>query len=83
MRKKERRRGGTLDVLTMEDVGVLDSLFDGLGESGRDQQEMLLSGTLETMTRNLEAARTRAGEADKLYVPLGALTGLMAALVVV
>ena len=83
VREKECRRGRALDALTAEDLEALDRLFDGLGESGRDRQEILLTQTLEALTRFLESARRRAGEADRLYVSLGALTGLMAALVVI
>ena len=80
---RERRRGGMLDALIEGDIETLDKLFDGLGESGRDRQEILLSGTLEALGRSLETARSTASEADRLYMPLGALTGLMAALVVI
>ena len=83
VRDRERRRGGRLDALTVEDLEALNRLFEGLGESGRDQQEILLAASHEALARSLETAHKRAGEADRLYVPLGALTGLMAALVVI
>ena len=83
VRERERRRGGRLDAMTEQDIDALNTLFDGLGESGRDQQGILLSTACDTLERSLEAARSKAGEADRLYVPLGALTGLMAALLVI
>ena len=83
VRDRERRRGGRLDALTPEDLAALDRLFSGLGESGLDQQKLLLSETIGMLDRSLENARSRSGDADHLYVPLGALTGLMAALVVI
>ncbi len=83
VRKAEGRRGGGIDALTPEDIDILNGLFDRLGESGRDQQELLLSGVCAALQRNLEAARRRVGEADRLYISLGALTGLMIALILI
>lgn len=77
----ERRRGGRLDALAPEDMRALDMLFDQLGESGRDQQELLIGAACAALEVQLEAARQRAAEADRLYVSLGALTGLMIALI--
>lgn len=79
----EKRRGGIIDALTPEDRSVLDSLFEHLGETGREQQETLLTGTLQALSRNMEAARTSAGAAERLYLSLGFLTGLMLALIVI
>ena len=83
IRCSERKRGGMVDALAPEDLEVLDALFDRLGESGRDQQEIMLNGISGTLGRNLEAARRRTAEADRLYVSLGALSGLMIALIVI
>lgn len=77
----ERRRGGGLDALAPADMRALDTLFDQLGESGRDQQELLIGGACAALEAQLEVARQRAAEADRLYVSLGALTGLMIALI--
>lgn len=81
--KKERRRGGKLDALTREDMAILDALFDQLGESGWAQQELLLGNACSALERNLEQARQRNAETDRLYVSLGALTGLMIALILI
>ena len=52
-------------------------------ELTNDQQEILLEGVCAALERNLEAARSRTGEVDRLYVSLGALTGLMIALILI
>ncbi len=82
-RKAEGRRGGGIDALSAEDLEILDGLFEQLGETGRDQQELLLNGVCAALQRNLEDARRRVGEADRLYISLGALTGLMIALILI
>ena len=82
LRDRLRRRGGIMDALAAEDLSALDHLFEALGETGRNQQDVLLSAAQEAMARHLEAARKRAEETDRLYISLGALTGLMVALVV-
>lgn len=83
VRRVAIRRGGPADALTERDLGVLDALFTGLGQSGREEQEALLDGAMEALTRLRDAARRKAGEADRLYVSLGLLIGLMLALIVV
>lgn len=83
VKRAECRRGGRIDALSSEDLRTLDALFDQLGESGRDQQDVLLNGARAALDRNLEAARARMAESDRLYVSLGALTGLMIALIVI
>ena len=82
VRAEEGRRGGGIDALTREDLDALDALFEYLGESGRQQQERLLADAGRALARNLESARVCAGEAERLYVSLGLLTGLMLALIV-
>lgn len=79
----ESRRFGGLDALTREDREALDGFFDGLGESGRAQQELLLSETIRALAQNLESAVCRAREAERLYGSLGLLVGLMLALIAV
>lgn len=80
---RETRRGGVLDALTAGDRRALDALFDQLGESGRDQQDILLSAAIEALTTNLTEAEKRAGEAERLYLSLGLLAGLTLALTVI
>ena len=77
------RRGGPADALAAEDIGVLDTLFGQLGQSGREEQGVLLDASMETVNRLRESALKRAGEADRLYVSLGFLIGLMLALIVI
>ena len=75
--------GGMADALTASDEQLLDRLFSQLGQSGRESQEALISGILQSVEEAREAARARAAQADRLYVTLGLLTGLMLALVVI
>lgn len=77
------RRDGRIDALAPEDIRTLGELFDQLGESGRDQQEILLNSACAALDRQLEQVRKRTAEADRLYISLGALTGLMIALIVI
>ena len=77
------RRGGRIDALAPEDLRTRVELFDQLGESGRDQQDLLLNGACAALDRQLEQARKRTAEAARLYISLGALTGLMIALIVI
>lgn len=80
---KERRRGGSLDALTHEDCRALDELFAHLGESGREQQDILLGETIAALRKNLEAAEADARESERLSLSLGLLVGLMLALIVI
>ena len=75
------RRRDSPAALTSEDRTALDGLFSQLGESGREQQDILLTGTISALNRSLEAAEARAREAEKLYLSLGVLVGLMLALI--
>jgi len=77
------RRGGPADALAADDLAALDALFSQLGQSGREEQEALLGATLETVGRLRDGALKKAGEADRLYVSLGFLVGLMLALIVI
>jgi len=81
--RQASRRGGEIDALSREDRTVLDELFSHLGESGREEQEAMLNMAIESVEAQREGALNKAREADKLYLPLGLLTGLMLALVVI
>ena len=51
--------------------------------TGREEQDLLLSGVVEALDRQQQAAQVKAGEADRLYLSLGLLIGLMLALIVI
>ena len=53
MKRQARRRGGAIDALTSGDCEVLEAFFSQLGESGREQQSILLDGTLEALRGKL------------------------------
>ena len=81
-RARLRRTGGPIDALKDADMQILDGMFAHLGQSGREAQEILLAGAIQSLERQWEAARAQALEADKLYISLGLLVGLMLALIV-
>ncbi len=83
LKSAARRSGGPADALGASDIEVLDRLFERLGQSGREAQDILLTNAVQCLDRLSQAARARAGEADRFYVTLGLLVGLMLALIVV
>lgn len=83
VRDSTLRRGSPGDALSADDLAALDALFGQLGQSGREEQEALLGASLEAVTRLRDGALKKAGEADRLYVSLGFLVGLMLALIVI
>ena len=80
---KATKRGGAIDSLTDGDREALDNLFASLGQTGREEQDLLLSSAAEAFDKLNEAARVKQREADKLYGTLGLLIGLMLALIVI
>ena len=83
IRQSALRRGGPADALASEDIGALDALFRQLGQSGREEQGVLLDASREKVSRLRDGALKKAGEADRLYVSLGFLIGLMLALIMI
>ena len=83
VRESALGRGGPGDALVADDLCALDALFDQLGQSGREEQGALLDASLQTVGRLRDGALRRAEEADRLYVSLGFLIGLMLALIVI
>ncbi len=81
--RRATRRGGPADCLTEADRRELTRLFEGLGQSGREEQDLLLGGALECLEALCGEAGKKAGEADRLYGTLGLLIGLMLALIVI
>ncbi len=80
VRAAQRRRGGLIDCLAEEDLCALDALFDGLGSSGRAQQEVLISNALKTLGCLEAEARKKGHEKDRLYTTLGLLAGIAVAI---
>ena len=82
--KKDRRFiAGTGHALLKEDREALSALFARLGESGRESQDALLTGAAERLASLAQSAGERADAAEKLYVTLGFLTGLLLAIIVI
>lgn len=69
-------RGGAMDSLGTEETAVLDRFFEGLGISGKQEQEALFSQTLRDLGRLGEEARRNSRDKAKLYGTLGILAGL-------
>lgn len=80
---QESKRGGLVDCLTNADISALTTLFDGLGQSGREEQEILLSAAVGRVEALRAEAEARMSEAERLYARLGLLIGLMLALIVI
>ena len=70
-------------ALNREDREALDGLFARLGETGRESQDALLTGTAEKLERLSEFAGEKARAAERLYGTLGLLIGLVLALIVI
>ena len=83
LEKRGVRRGGPLESLAEADRQILSQLFSGLGQTGREEQELMLGTAIEAMERQREAAQAKVAEADRLYGALGLLIGLMLALIVI
>lgn len=83
LEKRGNRRGSPLEGLTEADRQILFQLFSGLGQTGREEQELLLASAIKAMERQLEGAQAKVAEADRLYGALGLLIGLMLALIVI
>ena len=81
--KSRNLRGGPGEVFAAEDLRLLDHLFDRLGQSGREDQGILLETVLGALEEHIDSARVKAGEAERLYGTLGVLVGLMLAIMLV
>ena len=83
MRKAQMRRGGMLDSLTGEDLGLLDCFFQNLGQSGREEQCALFATVIARMEEEQSAARRRYADASKVYTALGTLIGIAICVLIV
>ena len=78
-----RKRGGAADCLDETDLRLLDRLFSQLGVSGKEEQQALLQGAIQEFGERADTAREKSAQADRLYLTLSALIGLMLALIVI
>lgn len=76
MRNVQTRRSGMLDSLTEEDLMLLDSFFQNLGQSGREEQCTLFSTVIARMEEEQNQARRRYADASRVYTALGTLIGI-------
>ncbi len=79
--REESRRGGMLDCMTREDMDALTLLFDGLGESGRGEQERQFRAAIREIGRLEEEARKQKGSGARLYTALGLFFGMTLAVI--
>ena len=77
------KRGGMLDSLGESELHVLDELFENLGGSGRDEQAELFGRVISQLEEMQDAARKKQTESAKMYTALGALAGVMIAILMV
>ena len=82
-KKLSMKKGGLLDSLAGEDTEILDVLFDKLGRSGRDEQGELFASVIERLEQAQLSARRKQTEAARMYTALGALAGVMIAILIV
>ena len=78
IREKLTRRGRALDCLAESDCAALTDLFDGLGQSGRAEQKLLLDAALEALKRAQADARAQMERANRLYPAVGLLVAATA-----
>ena len=76
LREEQSHRGGMLDSLNEEDLLLLDSFFQNLGQSGREEQCALFSTVIARMEEEQKLARQRYADASKVYMALGTLIGI-------
>lgn len=70
------RKSAMLADLQDDDLKILDGFFEGLGKTGRDEQNELFSKVLAEMEEVYSVAKKRYEEASKLFTALGTVTGL-------
>lgn len=82
-KKYSAKKGGLLDSLTQDDLQILGTLFENLGKNGRDEQGELFASVIAQLEEAQQSARKKQAEAARMYTALGALTGVMIAILLV
>lgn len=82
-KKQCMKKGGMLDSLTDSDSAILDALFERLGQNGRDEQNELFASVISQLEEAQLSAGRKQIEAMRLYTALGALSGIMIAILIV
>ena len=77
------KRGCMLDSLTEDDLHLLDSFFQRLGGSGREEQMELFSDCIAQLEEAQTQARRSFSDASKTYTALGALVGIALCILIV
>lgn len=83
LRSMATQRGCMLDSLTEDDLRLLDSFFQRLGSSGREEQMELFSCCIAQMEEAQMQARKCFSDASKTYTALGALVGIAVCILIV
>lgn len=76
IRAQQYRQRGELSMLSAEDIKILDDFFRELGKSGRDEQAELFALTIARFEEAQTEARSRYGDASKMFTALGTLAGI-------
>lgn len=71
-------RGGRLDCLAESDISTLDSFFEILGSSSREEQRHVFETVIKELGALESAARGEGEKKNRLYTALGALAGAAA-----
>jgi len=70
------RGNGMLACLSEEEIRILDSFFQHLGKSGRQEQNQLFASAIGELEEKQGLARRSYLETSKLYTALGTLVGI-------
>ena len=82
-RRDEHRRSGLLSGLNEADLHILDTFFQNLGRSGRDEQNQLFAAAIESLEESQVQARQHYLDSSKLCTALGSLIGIAICILIV
>lgn len=77
------KRHVELSALTEGDLHILDVFFQGLGRSGRDEQDVLFSNVISELEEAEMQSKGKYADAAKLYTALGTLIGIGVCILIV
>lgn len=82
-RADDTRRGEALSVLEDGELRALDSFFQNLGKSGREEQSQLFAATIAELEEYQIQAKSRYMNTGRLYTALGTLIGIAICVLIV
>ena len=81
--KRNQERQNMLTCLHADDLKILDSFFQNLGGSGRDEQNQLFSHVIEALEENQMQAKKSYHDTSRLYTALGSMVGIAICILIV